>query len=196
MIAGLIMYLCKQLRQVALVKYRPSEKFRLSHREVKFLLGFVAIYTCLHMLYFLVPDVFLSKVIYHYGIVSLSAVLINLIQAGEAVVADENFIKSSKAVLEVVRGCDGAGVLFLMSAAIVSFAAKWKMKLLGLIGAFLLFYLLNQLRIVGLYFVVAYQRELFAPLHTYFIPTLIIIIGCIFFAWWAQLAHNDKRAAV
>ena len=51
-----------------------------------------------------------------------------------------------------------------------------------------LVYLLNQARIIILYFVVAYRPDWFTPLHTYYIPTFLIVVVCIFFASWAMWA--------
>lgn len=154
-------------------------------QEMRFLVIFLGTYAIFHTVYFMVPDTVLRDVVYYHGIVAVSESVIDLTAPGEHVSAVQNKLLSSKAALEVVRGCDGAGALFLILSAILAFSTTIKRKLLGLFLGLLLIYVLNQIRIVGLYFVVAYQREWFLPIHTYFAPTLIVIISCVFFAWWA-----------
>jgi exosortase family protein XrtM len=134
----------------------------------------------------MVPNSFLAETVYHNGIVSISANIINFFAPVEVTSAISNKLVSSKASLEIVRGCDGAGATFLLMAAILAFSATWKRKLTGLIGSLALMYVLNQVRVIGLYFVVAYERNWFNLLHTYFAPTLIIVICCIFFLWWVK----------
>lgn len=56
-----------------------------------------------------------------------------------------------------------------------------------LLGAVLV-YALNLARLVGLYFVAAYHLPWFLPLHTYFIPSLLIVIVALFFMWWVSRA--------
>jgi exosortase family protein XrtM len=155
-------------------------------REFRFLLFFLVMYIVFHTLYFMVPNSFLLDSVYHTGIVSVSANIINFFAPAESASAVGNKLVSSKASLEIVRGCDGAGATFLLMAAILAFSATWKQKLVGLIGSLALMYALNQTRVIGLYFVVAYERNWFNLLHTYFAPTLIVVICCIFFLWWIK----------
>jgi exosortase family protein XrtM len=157
-----------------------------------FLVLFVAVYAALHAAYFRVPDAVLREVVHFYGIVWPGAAVIQLASPGEQVVAVQGTLRSPKATLNIVRGCDGAGVAFLMVAAVVAFAGGWKRKLLGVAAALLLTYLLNQVRVVVLYFVAAYRYDWFNPLHNYLIPTFIIVVCCIFFAWWAAWAIRPR----
>lgn len=170
-----------------------------SRRSLFFILGFAACYAVFHTLYFMIPDDILRERVYHDGIVAISAAIINFIAPGEAVTALANRVQSTRAALEVVRGCDGAGMLFLLWAAVLAFPASLARKAMGLVGAFLIIYMLNQARIVGLYFVVAYREPWFIPLHTFFVPSLLVILGSLFFAWWAfgssTLSRDPSRAA-
>ena len=165
-------------------------------QELRFLLVFLSCYGLLHMAYFMVPDKFLRDVVFHTGIVTVSQSVINISAPREHVSAVGNKLVSTKASLEVVRGCDGSGALFLIMAAILAFSATLKRKLLGLFLGLALIYGLNQIRIIGLYFLVAYQRDWFLPVHTYFAPSFIVIVSCIFFAWWAfgaQRKSDDEQ---
>jgi exosortase family protein XrtM len=124
-------------------------------------------------------------VIYYHGVVSVCADLINISAPQEHILPLQNHLLSSKADLEIVRGCDGAGVLFLIVSAILVFPSTWVRKLTGLILGITLIYVLNLLRIIVLYFVLVYYPDWFELLHEYIAPTLMVLVACAYFAWWA-----------
>ena len=158
----------------------------------KFLLVFASVFSVLHVLYFAaVPDRVLRDQVHYYGFVLPSAATIRLLAPKENVVARKGSLHSDTKTLSIVRGCDGSGLAFLLVAAVVAFPAPWKRKLSGLVAAVLLVYLLNQCRIVALYFVVAYRNEWFTLLHSYFIPGFLIALSSIFFLQWASWAARD-----
>lgn len=142
------------------------------------------------MVYFMIPDAVLGHFVYHNVIVSIAAYTIDLFAPAEHVSALQNKLLSTHVSLEIVRGCDGAGTIFMLIAAVIAFRASVKHKFIGVsLGLFLL-YILNESRIISLYFILAYKRGWFQLVHTYFAPTLIIIISCLFFLWWAILSMS------
>jgi exosortase family protein XrtM len=134
------------------------------------------------------PDRFLAEVVYRHGIVAGAASAIEWLAPAERVVVDGNRLASPRATLEIVRGCDGSGALFLLVAAILALRAAPLRTAGGLLGALLLVYALNQLRVVGLYFVAAYRGDWFTPLHGYLVPTLFVVVAALYFGWWAARA--------
>ena len=165
-------------------------------RKVLYLqwLLFVGSYTLLNYAYFQIPDDMLSEA-YNRGLGTLCADLINRLAPMERVSAVQNHLVSPQADLEIVRGCDGAGALFLVISAILAFPSTITRKWIGIGLAVLLMYGLNLIRISGLYFVIAHHRDWFQLIHTYLAPTLIILIGCLFFAGWAAGAWRSADAA-
>lgn len=152
---------------------------------------FIGCYALLDYAYFKIPDELFANVIYYHGVVLVCADLINWLAPLEQVLPKQNHLISNKADLEIVRGCDGAGVLFLLVSAILVFPAKSGKKLTGLMLGMGLIYVLNLLRISVLYFVIAYQAGWFQLVHTYLAPTLMVMAACAYFAGWA-LAAPDK----
>jgi exosortase family protein XrtM len=151
---------------------------------------FVGCYSFLDYAYFKIPVDTLINVIYYHGVVTVCADLINMLAPLEQVLAQQNHLISAKADLEIVRGCDGAGVLFLVVSAILVFPSKWGRKLIGLILGIGLIYILNLLRIGVLYFVIAYYPDWFSLIHTYLAPTFMVIAGCAYYALWAFSSAN------
>lgn len=161
-------------------------------RVAIFLLGFVAMYTLLHGLYFALPDPLLRDWVHYYGIVLPAAGIVNFMAPHEAVSAARGTLQSSSASLSIVRGCDGAGFAFLLSAAMLASPARLRHKLAGVLGALLLTYLLNELRLVGLYFVLAHRSAWFSSLHDYFLPTFMILAGSVLFLCWTAWAREAR----
>jgi exosortase family protein XrtM len=156
---------------------------------------FIACYWLFNYLYFQIPDQFYSDVLYHYGVVRLCADLINAFAPLEKVAAVHNHLMSARADLQIIRGCDSAGVLFLIISAVLAFKAKWSQKLLGLFLGIALIYGLNIVRVTGIYFLVAYHQEWFEFVHVYLAPTLMTLVAFIFFAWWAIGCRDVAKPA-
>lgn len=149
-------------------------------------LSALAIYALCHAAYLALTFDTLSG-FYHDALILVSADLIRWIAPGETLIADVNRLISARVQLEVVRGCDGAGVLFFLVSAMVVGSASWTGKLLGVLGAVGLIYSMNLVRLTGLYFVAAYRPDWFLPLHSLFVPVAMIGIACLFYAAWLEI---------
>lgn len=137
-------------------------------------------YTAMHAAYFAVPDAVLREQVYVL-LTHAAAALINLAHPAEAARADANLLVSGRAVLEIVRGCDGSGALFMLTAALLAAPLAARVKATGLVAGLALVLLLNQARITGLYFVAAYQPAWFQPLHAYVVPSLLVLAVLLYF---------------
>jgi len=146
---------------------------------------FAGCYVLLDYAYFQIPiDTFIN-VIYFHGVVTVCADFINMIAPLEQVLPKQNHLLSASVDLEIVRGCDGAGVLFLVVSAILVFPSKLGRKLVGLMLGIGLIYIVNLLRISTLYFIIAYYPGWFQLIHAYLAPTFMVIVACAYFALWA-----------
>lgn len=153
---------------------------------------FIGCYVLLdYLYYFKIPVDLFINVLYPHGVVMVCADLINIIAPMEKVSSQLNHLVSAHADLEIIHGCDGANVLFLVVSAILVFPSGLNRKLIGLLLGIGLIYSLNLLRISTLYFVIAYHPGWFQLIHTYVAPTLMVIAGCFYFAWWAFASTNN-----
>ena len=163
-------------------------------RLLRFLAMFACVYGVLEGMYFILPDDFLRDV-YHRCFTTVGAEIIQLFTPDEPVAARANILQSGTMALEVVRGCDGAGAAFLLIAAITSYPARPWRKLLGLTVAVILIYILNEMRLVGLFYMATRHPPWFLPMHVYFAPTLVIALSCIYFAWWTAFVPVRRNEA-
>ena len=161
-------------------------------QTVKFVVIAAALYGIMHFGYHKVPDRVLSETVYPNVIGHAAAKFINTVTPDRNVRVRDNNIASHKASLNIVRGCDGSGILFMIIAAVLGFGAKFKDTILGLLLGAVTVYIVNQIRIIGLFYLVEYNRMWFPAVHTYYAPTLIIFIIAGYFLWWTRWVTNKQ----
>ncbi len=165
-------------------------------RELAFAFSFLGVFAILQLGYAAARDTVVERAVIDVATILPAATLINLIAPDERVRPAGHRLISENVRLSVLNGCEGTETLFLLVAAIIAFAAPWRHKLLGVLIGGLLVCGLNQMRIVGLYFALRHDKALFALVHGYIGPTLIIIICVLFFLWWAGHGpHQDDVPA-
>jgi exosortase family protein XrtM len=164
-------------------------------RPVLFLSGFAGLYTAFFLLYGLAPNDMLRDVVFHHGLTVPGAFLVELLAPDTPAQAVANTIVSPYARLEIVRGCEGAGTMFLLAAATLAFPAPWRRRLAGLALGLAVVHALNLARIVALYFVVAYREPWFLVAHTYVAPLTVLAAVSAFFGWWVLRGDAPPRAA-
>lgn len=152
------------------------------------------LYGAFHFAYHKIPDEVLSNKIYPNVIGHFAANTINTLTPERNVTVKNNAIISKAAKLNIVRGCDGSGVWFMLTAAILGFGASVRHTIIGFVLGTLTVYLINQVRIVGLFYIIEYNRAWFPPVHTYYAPTLIIFLIAGFFLVWTRWSSNDGLA--
>ena len=153
--------------------------------ELRFALVFLLVFSILQFGYSASRGSFFEWLVIDIATVRPSVAVINLIAPQEQAQAKGHRIVSAQGGLNILNGCEGTESMFLLLAAIVAFTASWLRKFKGALIGILLVYVLNQARIIVLYFVAHHDKHWFDLLHGYIAPTLIIVLTCVFFLWWA-----------
>lgn len=152
----------------------------------------------LNVAYFLIPDEWLRDVVHWNSLTRPCAALVGSLDATMTVMAQTGGVvghgNATSVDMQIVRGCDGAGALFLLMSTIVALRGNVRLMVLGVALACLWSYLLNLTRIVGLYFVLAYKPQLFNTLHNLVIPLVIVLLSGIFATGWAHIMDNSRAA--
>ena len=175
---------------------KPGNPF-LRGKELRFALAFLLAFFLLQYGYSASRGTAFEHLVIDVATVRPSVAVINLIAPLEQAQATGHRIVSPLGGLSILNGCEGTESIFLLLAAIAAFTAPWKHKLKGALLGTLFVYVLNQGRIVSLYFAAHYDRHWFDLLHGYVAPTLIIVLACVFFLWWASRdagVGNDEPA--
>jgi exosortase family protein XrtM len=156
--------------------------------RLAFPIAFLALFGVLLFAYQQSRDTPVERFLIDHATVTPAVALINLLAPEEGVEARGHRLVSPHARLSVLNGCEGTETMLLMLAAVLVYRASWAHKVVGLALGLGLVYALNQARIVGLYFALRHERQLFDLLHGYLGPTLIIILCAVFFMAWAEWA--------
>jgi exosortase family protein XrtM len=120
-----------------------------------------------------------------------SVALINRLQDQVIVQAEAHRIVSNQARLSVLNGCEGTEMLFLIVAAVLAFRCSPKAKIAGLMGGVILVFVLNQARIVALFFALLHDPTLFDLIHGFIGPTLIVFVCALFYLYWTRWAQTS-----
>ena len=164
-------------------------------RELRFALVFLLIFFALQYAYSASRGGVVEHLVIDIATVRPSAAIINLVTSGTNAVASGHRIISPQGSLSILNGCEGTETMFLLIAAIIAFTSPWRHKLKGALMGIIFVYALNQVRIVALFFAVRQNRNWFDLLHGYVAPTIIIVMGCLFFLWWASAVHGNEQTS-
>jgi exosortase H (IPTLxxWG-CTERM-specific) len=112
------------------------------------------------------------------------------LQAGTIVTVNGN-------PLSIATGCNGAEAMALYFSAVLAFPAEWRQKLLGLGLGLVGIFLINQIRVLGLFIVAMVKPEILPEAHNYAGQTFVIVMGMALWWFWAERitgAGNAKNA--
>ncbi|CAA6807055.1 MAG: Exosortase H [uncultured Thiotrichaceae bacterium] len=96
--------------------------------------------------------------------------------------------------VSIEPGCNGVEAMIVLLAAILAFPAPWSHKLKGLFWGFIAIQGLNLLRIISLFYLGQWSKELFDWAHLYIWQALIMLDALVVFLIWIRyLPEEDKH---
>ena len=128
--------------------------------------------------------------------VRTSVALINRLTPQAAAVARGPSILAPDGGINVRNGCEGTEILFLLMAALVAYPFSWRMRLAGMAAGAVYVFLINQVRLLALFYSLRNDRTLFDQLHGTVAPLLLILCTLIFFVAlrnWSLRPRADTR---
>jgi len=98
--------------------------------------------------------------------------------------------------VEIIEECTGIFEMLIFLAALISYPASWRSKLIGILLGLPALYLFNVIRIVFLTMVGVYYLNLFDFMHLYFWQaTLILMITSVWVLWILLVVGREKRSS-
>ena len=158
------------------------------------IVAFIGAFFILQMLYQNCRGTPIEHVVIDQITVAPSAQLISWLTPQEGVMARGHSLISRYVHLSVLNGCEGTEAILMLASAILVFPRSWKSKLSGIAVGGLLIYLINQARIVTLYYCLRFDRSMFELLHSYIAPTLVIAMTGLYFIYWVSGAKPQQAA--
>ena len=126
-------------------------------------------------------DTWVERLVIHEATVKPAAALVQILtpEANAQPVAAS--IKAPGGGLNILNGCEGTEVMFLLIAAFAAVRLGWRQKLIGLGLGLGLVFVLNQARILALFYAFRNERSLFDLLHTTVLPAVLIAAVALYF---------------
>jgi len=103
-------------------------------------------------------------------------------------------LKAPGGGINIINGCEGTEVLFLLYAAFISTLLPWRARLSGMLAGTLLVFVLNQGRILTLFYAYRSDKAWFDLLHGTVAPLLLIALSALFFLFWLERYGASKTA--
>ena len=123
------------------------------------------------------------------GIAAAAGAMLHAI--GQDVTVNGTTIGSSRFAVNINNGCNGIEAMLILLAAIGSFPAPWRARLIGLAIGAVIVQFINEIRIISLYLIGAYKPSLFQIFHTAVWQVVVILAAIIVFLQWsARVAPN------
>lgn len=138
-------------------------------------------------------DTWVERLVIHQGTVKPAAALVQWITPEVNARPVAASIKAPGGGLNILNGCEGTEVMFLLIAAFAAVRLGWRQRLIGLGLGLALIFVLNQARILALFYAYRNQRSLFDLLHTSVLPAVLIALVGLYF--YAVLHRSHARLA-
>lgn len=152
---------------------------------------FLAVFALLQGLWGAARETAMERVVIDGITVGSAVMLINLVTPEVHAVAAGTRIRAPGGGINILNGCEGVEVLFLLVAALCAFPLTLRWRLAGLAAGMLFVFVLNQARILALFYAFRADKALFGLLHGMVAPVVLIALTGLFFLAWTKVGVGD-----
>jgi exosortase H (IPTLxxWG-CTERM-specific) len=124
----------------------------------------------------------------------ISAGIVTLFDAD--VIATGNVLRStgSNFAVSIEAGCNGVEATLVLLAAMLAFPASWRRKALGLAAGIVAVQGLNVVRVISLFYIGQWNRDVFEWAHLYVWQALIMLdVLIVWLLWVRMLPRTDAE---
>ena len=147
-------------------------------------LGFLAIFAFLQWIWNVAHDTAFEYAVIHGATVQPAAWLVNFFTPSIQAQAVGFTLSAPGGGLNILNGCEGLEALFLLWAAFIVAPLTWISKLWGLLLGIIVVFVVNQARILLLFYAYRADHSLFDPLHATVTPIAVIVLVSFYFYVW------------
>lgn len=137
---------------------------------------------------------FQAWVIHHLTVVP-AAWAIDLVDPARNVTAAGAQLAAPGGSVNVLAGCEGADLVFLLVSAMVCAPLSWRARGTGVLLGILVVFVLNQARVIGLLYALQHDRAVFDLLHGTLLPLVLVVLISGFFLWWLERGSTPNASA-
>ncbi len=157
-------------------------------------LVFVLAFLILQTLWSQARDTALERLWIDTATVKTAVALIDFVSPEVQASAQGSRIKAPGGGINVLNGCEGTDILFLLTAVFLAFSMPWHRRLAGLGLGLVLVFLLNEARILALFYAYRSDRALFDLLHSLVAPIVLIAFAAAYFYAWTYRERLAEAA--
>lgn len=128
----------------------------------------------------------IERLLVHDCTVGTATWLINLLTPQVQAHADGARISAAGGGINVLNGCEGTEVLWLLWAALAFYPGRWRARLAGLMAGTAFVFVLNQARLLILFYSFRQDPALFSLLHGLVTPLVMVVATVGFFMLWVR----------
>lgn len=148
--------------------------------------GFLLAFGVLQGLYTAGRGGWVERLVIDQITVKPAAWLISLVDSQILVRANGRELSAPGGGIVVLNGCEGTEVLFLLIAAMLTAPLTLRARLAGMLVGAAVVYILNQARVISLFYAFRADKALFEVMHGIVAPMLLIVAAAAFFVLWLQ----------
>lgn len=157
------------------------------------LITFVVIFAALLGLYRASAGSWFERLVIDDCTVRVAAAVIRILDPGSGVSAEGSRLIAPGGGINVLNGCEGMDVVFLLTSALLVAPIPYPARLWGVLAGGAVVFLLNQARVVALFMAVRHDHSWFDALHGVVTPLVLVIGAGAFFAIWIDRFAMDER---
>ncbi|WP_158622686.1 archaeosortase/exosortase family protein [Aquabacterium soli] len=138
-------------------------------------------------------DTWIERMVIDEVTVKSAAALIQIIDPTTGVQPVGSRLQAPGGGINIINGCEGVDVLFLMMAAMLVAPISISARLMGISLGVCVVLGLNQARVIGLFYAYRGDRSLFDMLHGVVAPLMLIVAVSAYFLLWLNWHAPVKR---
>jgi len=155
---------------------------------------FLAAFALLQGLWGATRGTIVERFVIDHMTVGSAVMLINVFTPQVNAVAVGTRIRAPGGGINILNGCEGVEVLFLLIAALCVIPLPLPRRLLGLGAGVLFVFVINQLRILALFYAYRADKTLFGLLHGTVAPIVLIALTVLFFLAWTKVGAGKTAS--
>lgn len=123
---------------------------------------------------------------------SIGGTILGILQVESDTVG--TIIRQGRFAVDIRRGCDGIVASILLISACLAYPFSWRDRVGGVLWGYLLIFVLNMIRIVGLFWLgVNGSVATFNFFHTYVSQFAVIALTMVFWVYWASTRQDSAQ---
>jgi len=113
---------------------------------------------------------------------------------GEEMTINGCVLLSPRFAVTIYNGCNGLITSLIFVSGVLAFPARWKAKVAGVVGGLVAIQIINQIRIISLFYIGIYFPQFFNQSHIFIWQSLVIVAGVTLWVVWAHRFAMPRRS--